>query len=87
MPLKLLKDLFALSKNQDALKLLNNIVIAALHLACMFKGTADRDDRLVKFVIPSEHDHLSTLTKLGHSKFTLGAQAMVTLNLTPAMVY
>ena len=42
MLLKLLKDLVALSKNQDALKVLSNILIAALHLACMLRGTANK---------------------------------------------
>ena len=36
---KLLKELFFLSKNQEALKILFNIVTAALHVACMLKGT------------------------------------------------
>ncbi len=53
MPLKLLKDLVALSKNQDALKVLSNILIAALHLACMLRGTANKDDRLV-FICSSD---------------------------------
>jgi hypothetical protein len=50
MPLNLFKGYFKLSKNEDALKVLCNIQIAALHLACMFKGTATSDDRLVKFL-------------------------------------
>ena len=47
LPLKLLKDLVSLQKNHDALKVLNNMSIAALHLACMLQGTANREDRLV----------------------------------------
>jgi len=53
MPVKLLKDLFALSNNQDGIKILNNVVIAALHMACMFKGTAERAERLVNLFVPS----------------------------------
>ncbi len=60
MLVKLLKDLFALLRNQDALKVLNNVVIVALHLACMFKGTTERTDWLVSCLI--EFTCLSILT-------------------------
>ena len=58
LPVKLLKDLFILSKNQDALKVLNNISIAALHLACMLRGTANSDDHLViRFFAQGSYTH------------------------------
>ena len=53
IPVKLLKDIFALSNNQDGIKILNNVVIAALHMACMFKGTAERAEQLVNLFVPS----------------------------------
>ena len=47
LPLKLFKDLFVLSKHQKAVKVLLNFQMAGLHLACMFKGTTNRDSHLV----------------------------------------
>jgi hypothetical protein len=44
---KLLKDLFNLSKHKEALKVLGNIQLAALHVACMMKGTVGSGNRLV----------------------------------------
>jgi len=49
IPTQLLRQLFTLSKNNEALNILFNIVIAALHLACIFKGTALTSGRLVSF--------------------------------------
>jgi hypothetical protein len=43
-------DLYNLSKNQQALKVLGNIQLAALHIACMMKGTVGSGDRLVRIV-------------------------------------
>ena len=43
-------DLYNLSKNQQALKVLGNIQLAALHIACMMKGTVSSGDRLVGIV-------------------------------------
>jgi len=42
MPVKLLKDLFTSLKNQNSIKVLSNVMIAAQHMACMFKGTVER---------------------------------------------
>ena len=71
MPVKLLKDLVALSKNKDGLNVLTNVVIAALHIACMLKGTADSADRLVSLFIPTLIVSLFTPLELGRSKLTL----------------
>lgn len=46
----LLKELFLLSKNQDALRILVNIVTAALHVACMLKGSDCMQGRLVSYL-------------------------------------
>ena len=46
MTVRLLKDLFLMMKNQDAMRIIN-VVTAALHLACIFKGTAFTEGRLV----------------------------------------
>ena len=42
--LKMIKDLFSLSKHKGALNVLRNIQIAALHLACMLGGTAGMEN-------------------------------------------
>ena len=47
----LLRQLFGLSKNNEALNILHNIVTAALHLACAFKGTALTSGRLVSVIL------------------------------------
>ena len=46
-PLNLVKGLYMFSKHKDALNLLHNVQLAALHLSCMFVGTACKDNRLV----------------------------------------
>jgi len=43
----LLKELFVLSKNDQAVKILYNVVTAALHLACMLDAASSTGDRLV----------------------------------------
>jgi hypothetical protein len=58
VPLTLLKDLFVLSKNNDALKILSNVVTAALHLACMLKGNDNVDGRLVIVSLVDDHWHI-----------------------------
>ena len=45
--MELVRDLFALSKNTDALNIMSNIITAALHLACMLNGTYASAQRLV----------------------------------------
>jgi len=70
LPLKLFRDLFVLSKQQKAVKVLLNFQLAGLHLVCMFKGTANRADHLVNYFLLS----LTTIAdkkiyKKGHPKF------------------
>jgi hypothetical protein len=51
MTKKLLLDLYGLSKNKKGLKVLENVQIAALHVACMIKGKTG-GNRLVGGVSP-----------------------------------
>jgi hypothetical protein len=51
MTKKLLLDLYGLLKNKKGLKVLENVQIAALHVACMIKGTMG-GNRLVGGVSP-----------------------------------
>ena len=46
---QLLKELFVLSKNGQAVKILYNVVTAALHLACMLDASSSTSGRLVLF--------------------------------------
>jgi hypothetical protein len=47
MTKKLLLELYRLMKNKKGLKILENVKIAALHVACMIKGTGS-GNRLVR---------------------------------------
>jgi hypothetical protein len=77
MPERLFKDLVVLMKNNDGIKILTNIQIAALHLACMFKGISNTDNRLVNSFLTlqkhSSHYQMST----DRSKFTCRARKLV----------
>jgi hypothetical protein len=54
LTVKLLRGLYAVSRNQDAIKVLHNVQLAALHLACMLKGTSqDVGNRLVSLQLIS----------------------------------
>ena len=43
MTKKLLLDLYRLMKNKKALKILENVQIAVLHVACMIQGTVSEN--------------------------------------------
>jgi len=65
LPLKLIRDFFLMSKHQEAIKLLQNFQIAAMHLACMFRGAANTDDQLVSF-ISIICSHLDTISLINN---------------------
>jgi hypothetical protein len=48
LPFRLLSGLSTLKKNSDAIKLLNNVQVAALHLACMFEFNRGSVEEVVR---------------------------------------
>jgi len=51
LTIKLLRDLHSMSRSQDAIRVLQNFQMAALHIACMLKGTPkEAKDNLVSSI-------------------------------------